>query len=168
MHAVRADFLPANERIHPIAVRATCLRSLVPAPNDRRAQTSEPRQISAPSSSAASNPCARRESDGRRHRTRSTCFRPRSSASKFPANRAAAHPKWRACAREAISCPVNCVSSCPRFELANLSEPSIVCVLRHTRPRMEEPIPRSLREIFTPASSLRANELFHVIHECSD
>src|SRR5438309_6577488 len=50
MRAVRPGFLTANEQIHPITAPATYLDSLVRVPNDQRTQTSESRQIAAPSS----------------------------------------------------------------------------------------------------------------------
>src|SRR5713101_1671756 len=90
-HAVRPGYLTANAQIHPITAPATYLHSLVSVPNDQRAQTSEPRQIAAPSSPAASNQCVRRESDGRRHRTRSKCFHLHFGTSTFPADHAEAH-----------------------------------------------------------------------------
>src|SRR5947199_2394442 len=112
MHAVRPGFLTANAQIHPITAPATYVRSLVPVPNDQRAEKPWSRQIAAPSSPAASKPCVHRESDGQRHRTRSKCFHLHFGMSTFPVDHAEAHSERRACEREAILCAASYVPSC--------------------------------------------------------
>src|SRR5258708_21567366 len=104
MHAVRPGFLTANGRIHPTTAAGTYLDSLVPVPNDQRAQKPLFRQIAAPSSPAASNPCVRRESDGRPHRMHSKCFHLHSGMSTLPVDHAEVHGEQRGCEGEAISC----------------------------------------------------------------
>src|ERR1700687_922779 len=97
MHAVRPGFLTANGQIHPITAPATYLESFGRVPNDQRAQKPWSRQIAAPSSPAASNPCVRRESDGQRHRKRSKCFHLRFGTSTFPVDHAEAHRERQGC-----------------------------------------------------------------------
>src|SRR5437870_12351081 len=97
MRAVRPGFLTANQQIHPIARPATYLDSLVRVPSDRRAQTSESRQFATTSSPEASSRCVRRESDGRRHRTRSNSFHPSFGTSTFPLAHAEAHLELTGC-----------------------------------------------------------------------
>src|SRR6266403_6004401 len=112
MHAVRPGFLTANGRIHPTTAAGTYLDYLVPVPNDQRAQKPLFRQIAAPSSPAASNPCVRRESDGRRHRTRSKCFHLHFGTPTLPVDHAEAHRERRGCELEAILCVASYVPSC--------------------------------------------------------
>ena len=91
MRAVRPSFLTANAQIHPITAPATFLHSFALVPSGQKVQTSGPRRIAAPSSPAASNPYVRRESDDRRHRTRSRYFHLRFGTSTLPAGHAKAH-----------------------------------------------------------------------------
>ncbi len=91
IRAVRPGSDRVTGRIRPIAAQETCPGSRAHIPRDQKARTSVSRRTATRSLPERANPCARRNSDDRRHRTRSRYFHPRFEASTHPGCRAKAH-----------------------------------------------------------------------------